>query len=115
MEICKEYKEVTCTGCHGTKCNKLKRKYRCLKWNIEERIRKLYKRKDNNYKTNYEEDNENWKNHNIMEVDELIRKESFNFKEEVIKDINEVIIICVSEVPNWKEYEKWRFTNNRNC
>ncbi|CAB4431063.1 unnamed protein product [Rhizophagus irregularis] len=74
MEICKEYEEVTCTGCHETKCNKLKRKYRCLKWNIEEYIRKLYKRKDNKHKTNYEEDNENWKNHNIMEVDELIRK-----------------------------------------
>ena len=74
MKICKECQEVTCIGCYETKCNKLKRKYRCLKWNTEEYIKKLYKGKDNNYKTNYEEDNENWKNHNIMEVDELIRK-----------------------------------------
>jgi predicted RNase H-like nuclease (RuvC/YqgF family) len=115
MKICKECKEVTCIGCYETRCNKLKRKYRYLKWNIKEYIRKLYKRKNNNHEMNYEEDNENWKNYNIEwewnennewennskddENNKLEIKESFNFEEEVMKDINEVII-CISEVPN---------------
>jgi len=120
MKICKECKEVTCIGCYETKYNKLRRKYRYLEWNIKENIRKLYKRK-NNYQMSYEEDNENWKNYNVEwewnendeweknnrddEGNELKIKESFNFEEEVMKDIDEVII-CISELPNWKEYEK---------
>jgi hypothetical protein len=118
MKICKECKEVTCIGCYETKCNKLKRKYRYLKWNIKEYIRKLYKGKNNNYGINYEEDNENWKNYNVEwewnenneweknsrddEDNKLKIKKSFNFKEEVINEV----VICISEVPNWREHEK---------
>ncbi|CAB4418781.1 unnamed protein product [Rhizophagus irregularis] len=86
-----------------------------------EYIRKSYKGKDNNYGINYEEDNENWKNYNVEwewnenneweknsrdDGDNKLKiRESFNLEEEVIKDINEVII-CISEVPNWRENEK---------
>ncbi|PKY55777.1 hypothetical protein RhiirA4_475471 [Rhizophagus irregularis] len=60
MKICKECKEVTCIGCYETKCDKLKRKYRYLKWSIKKYIRKSYKGKNNNYGINYEEDNKNF-------------------------------------------------------
>ena len=55
-----------------------------------------------------EESNE-WENNSRNdENNKLEIKESFNLRKEVIKDINEVIIICISEVLNWREYEKWR-------